>query len=67
MRLLQLVVVGAVLSSNVYWQWTPNGYLATLIGIFAAIIVSAFIVAVQKSLNRTATAALSQERRDQGR
>lgn len=29
-RIFQALIVGAVLSANVYWQWTPNGYLAAI-------------------------------------
>jgi hypothetical protein len=31
--LLQSAIIFAVLASNIHWQWTPNGYLAALIGI----------------------------------
>lgn len=31
--LLQSVVIFAVIASNIRWHWTPNGYLACLIGI----------------------------------
>jgi hypothetical protein len=31
--LLQGSIVFAMMASNIYWQWTPNGYLASLIGI----------------------------------
>ena len=34
--LLQSLIIFAVMSSNIYWQWTPNGYLAGLIGAGAA-------------------------------
>lgn len=29
----QALIVGAVLFANIYWQFTPNGYLAAAIGI----------------------------------
>lgn len=35
-RIFQAAVVAAVLFSNIHWHWTPNGYLASIIGIFAA-------------------------------
>jgi len=31
--LLQISIIFAVMASNIYWQWTPNGYLAGLIGV----------------------------------
>lgn len=33
---LQIVIVIAVLFSNIRWQWTPNGYLAGIIAGLAA-------------------------------
>lgn len=36
MKLFQLIVMFAVLSANVHWQWTPNGYLAGLLALGAA-------------------------------
>ena len=33
---LQGSIIFAVISSNIYFQWTPNGYLAGLIGVGAA-------------------------------
>lgn len=35
-KLFQLSVFVGVLFANVYWEWTPNGYLASLLGIGAA-------------------------------
>jgi len=34
--LLQSSIIFAVVASNIHWQWTPNGYLAGLIGIVLA-------------------------------
>jgi hypothetical protein len=33
MYLLQGSIIFAVCASNIRWQWTPNGYLAGLIGV----------------------------------
>lgn len=33
---LQLCVVAAVLCGNIYWQWTPNGFLASAMAFGAA-------------------------------
>jgi hypothetical protein len=38
--LLQSLIVFAVMASNIHWQWTPNGYLASLIGVGAAFFVT---------------------------
>ena len=35
--LIQSLIIFAVVgSSNIHWQWTPNGYLAGLIGVALA-------------------------------
>jgi hypothetical protein len=31
--LLQSSIIFAVMASNIHWHWTPNGYLAGLIGV----------------------------------
>ena len=31
--LFQSLIIFAVVASNIHWQWTPNGYLASLIGV----------------------------------
>jgi hypothetical protein len=40
--LLQSAVIFAVMASNIHWRWTPNGYLAALIGIGIARYAVAF-------------------------
>ena len=30
---LQGLIIFAVVASNIHWHWTPNGYLASLIGV----------------------------------
>jgi hypothetical protein len=40
MYLLQSLIVFAVVGSNIHWQWTPNGYLASSIGIGLAYAVT---------------------------
>lgn len=37
---MQTLVVFAVVLSNTYWRWTPNFYLALLIGIGCAYLVA---------------------------
>ena len=34
--LIQSAIIFAVVGSNIHWQWTPNGYLAGLIGVVLA-------------------------------
>ncbi|MCC8952870.1 hypothetical protein H8B02_05135 [Bradyrhizobium sp. Pear77] len=31
-HLFQSLVIFAVIASNIHWRWTPNGYLAAMIG-----------------------------------
>jgi hypothetical protein len=31
--ILQSAIIFAVMASNIHFQWTPNGYLAGLIGV----------------------------------
>jgi F0F1-type ATP synthase assembly protein I len=38
--LLQSLIVLAVMASNIYWQWTPNGYLAAVLGFIAALLAT---------------------------
>ena len=38
--LLQSLVIFAVVASNVHWHWTPNGYLAALLGGLAALLLT---------------------------
>ncbi len=39
-KLLQGLIVFAVLCGNIHWSWTPNGYLAAILGIIAAYILT---------------------------
>jgi hypothetical protein len=32
----QSLVIFAVVASNIHWQWTPNGYVATALGVGVA-------------------------------
>lgn len=41
--LFQSAIIFAVISSNIHWNWTPNGYLASLIGIAVAFIATVSI------------------------
>lgn len=33
MKLFQMLIFTATMFSNIRWQWTPNGYLASLVAI----------------------------------
>ena len=46
-KVAQLVVVFAVLSSNAHWHWTPNFYVATLIAVLFAAVATALLVATR--------------------
>lgn len=35
-KVFQLLIFVGFLFANVYWQWTPNGYLASLIAVSLA-------------------------------
>ena len=34
--LFQASIIFAVVASNIHWHWTPNGYLAGIIGVVLA-------------------------------
>lgn len=38
--LLQSLIVFAVMASNIAWQWTPNTYLAGVLGFIAALLAT---------------------------
>lgn len=40
MRALQITIVMAVIGSNVQWHWTHSGFLAGLVGIGAAFVLT---------------------------
>lgn len=40
---LQSSIVFAVMASNIYWHWTPNGYVPALLGGGFAYIVTAIV------------------------
>jgi hypothetical protein len=35
-----LLLIFAVVASNIHWHWTPNGYLAGILGWIAALLVT---------------------------
>ena len=44
MKLFQMAVFTLVLFSNVHWQWTPNGYLASLLATAAAFVATVILI-----------------------
>jgi uncharacterized membrane protein len=55
MKLFQMLVFTAVMFSNIHWQWTPNGYLASLISIgvtFIATVSLLWIIDVSRRAAR---------------
>ncbi len=47
MHFIQAVIIGGVMCANVYWQITPNGYLAGLFGILLAAVFTAAVIALR--------------------
>ena len=39
-KAVQLSIVLPVVWSNLVWQWTPNGYVPVVLGVFAAAFVT---------------------------
>lgn len=40
-QILQAIIIFIVVASNIYWEWTPNGFVAAVIGIGASVAVTA--------------------------
>ena len=38
--LLQSSIIFAVMASNIRWHWTPNGYVAPVLGFIAALLAT---------------------------
>jgi hypothetical protein len=50
--LLQASIIFAVCASNIRWHWTPNGYLAGLIGVvvaYGATVLLSYITSLLKT------------------
>lgn len=43
---LQMAILMAVAFSNIYWKWTPNSYLVSIIGVGVAWLVTITVVKV---------------------
>lgn len=50
--LLQSSIIFAVVASNIRWHWTPNGYLAGLIGVGLAYGATALLSALRLKHHR---------------
>ena len=46
MKVLQFSIFVAVVGSNGQYHWTPNGYVAGLLAVLAAFLVTLLIVAI---------------------
>jgi hypothetical protein len=51
--LLQSSIIFAVLASNIAWHWTPNGYLASMLGGIAALLATVAINGLRASIARS--------------
>ena len=52
--MIQFLIIGAVVVSNAQWHWTPNGYLAGLIGMAVAFLVTVVAIRVADTLRGVA-------------
>ncbi len=44
LKVVQFGTAVAVIGSNLKYEWTPNGYVAGLVGLLAALLVTAIII-----------------------
>ena len=51
-------IIFAVIASNMRWQWTPNGYLASMLGGVAALLATVAVNGLLAWLQRLADARL---------
>lgn len=58
--LLQSLVIFAVMASNIHWHWTPNGYLAGILGWIAALLLTVGLNGLGDLLRRRRTIGRSQ-------
>lgn len=45
-RIIQALIVGAVIASNIQWKWTPSGLLAAIMGAGAAYVLTVVPVGI---------------------
>ena len=58
--LFQSLIIFAVVASNIHWHWTPNGYLAGMLGWIAALLLTVGITNLIDLLRRRRTIGRSQ-------
>ena len=46
--LIQSSIIFAVVASNIRWHWTPNGYVAGLIGVGLAYVMTHLLASLLK-------------------
>jgi hypothetical protein len=46
LKFIQFSVFSAVLFANIHYEWTPNGYAASVVALLAAMLVTAILVMV---------------------
>jgi hypothetical protein len=54
--LLQSSIIFAVCVSNIHWHWTPNGYVASVLGFIAALLATvalSWLIEVVRGLGKT--------------
>ena len=56
--LLQASIIFAVMASNIHWHWTPNGYVASILGGIAALLATVAVNGLLAWLQRLADARL---------
>ena len=52
MKLFQMLVFSSVIFANIYWQITPNTYLACIIGFIAALLTTVAWINIADWLSR---------------
>ena len=57
--LLQSAIIFAVIASNIHFHWTPNGYLAGLIGVVLAYGLTLLLRSARPRINAPATPSKS--------
>jgi hypothetical protein len=50
--LFQLSIMAAVMCGNIYWKWTPNGYVVGILGLGAAYFATWILVRLRSLFGR---------------
>ena len=51
--IFQSLIIFAVVASNIHWQWTPNGYLASLLGFLLALLLTVGLGSLADAFRRS--------------